>query len=201
MNNLRLFALPDLRDIKTELIRKSIHFLIAASPGMAALNRPLAIAFLGAGVLVYTAFESLRLFGVKVPLVSGITAAASRPRDEGHFVLGPVSLGLGALLAILFFPPLAAAVAVYALAFGDGFASIVGKLFGRNRPAFLYGKSIEGSLACFTAVYIAAWRASSDFGIALFAALAASVTEALPLEDLDNLAIPLAVGFVVTALL
>jgi dolichol kinase len=108
---------------------------------------------------------------------------------------------LGALLTLLLYPSPAASIAIYALAFGDGFASLIGKLFGRTKPSFLYGKSLEGSLACFTAVFIAAWQVSHRFHISLVAALTAALAEALPLDDLDNLAIPIAVGFAVQPLL
>jgi dolichol kinase len=184
-------------DIKTEIVRKSIHFLIALSPLMADASRPVTTLILTAGILGYVWMESLRLAGVQVPLVSSVTSMASRARDEGRFVMGPVTLGLGALLALLLYPSPAASIAIYALAFGDGFASLIGKLFGRIRPAFLCGKSVEGSLACFVAVLISAWQVSRDFRIALIAAFTATVVEALPLEDYDNLALPVTVGLAV----
>ncbi|MDR2257822.1 MAG: phosphatidate cytidylyltransferase [Treponema sp.] len=187
----------ELRELKTEIIRKSIHFLIALSPSMAAVNRPLMVIILMAGTLAYTWMESLRCSGVKVPLVSSLTAMASRSRDLGHFVMGPVTLGLGALLALLLYPSPAASIAIYALAFGDGFASLIGKFFGRLRPAFLCGKSIEGSLACFAAVFIAAWRVSGSLSVTFAAALTAMAVEALPLEDYDNIALPVTVGLIV----
>jgi dolichol kinase len=166
---------------------------------LAALNYPATAALLLAGVLVYVRVEGLRLAGFRAPLVSSLTDMASRSRDQGRFVLGPVTLGLGALLALLMYPGPAASIAVYALAFGDGFASLIGKLFGRRRPAFLRGKSLEGCAACFCAVFIAAHLVSRDYRIALAAALSAMLTEALPLEDYDNLALPLVVGLVVSA--
>ena len=184
-------------EAKTELIRKSIHFLIALSPGMAAINYSITVLLLMAGVLGYTLMEQLRLSGVKVPLVSVLTGMASRPRDMGVFVLGPVTLGIGALLALLLFPSPAAAIGIYALAFGDGFAALVGKLFGRIRPAFLFGKSLEGSMACFAATYIAALMVSQNPVIVLTAAFTAAAIESLPLEDYDNIALPLIVAFVV----
>jgi dolichol kinase len=122
---------------------------------------------------------------------------ASRSRDLGRFVMGPVTLGMGALLALLLYPSPAAAIAIYALAFGDGFAGLVGKFIGHLRPAFLRGKSIEGSMACFIAVLISAYQVSFDYRIALAAALTATAVEALPLEDYDNLALPVTVGLVV----
>jgi dolichol kinase len=184
-------------ETRTEVVRKVIHFLIALTPGMAAVNYPLTVLTLMVGVLSYTFMEHLRLAGVEVPLVSALTSMVSRPRDTGHFVLGPVTLGLGALLALLLFPSPAACIGIYALAFGDGFAALIGKPFGKNRPAFLFGKSVEGSMACFTAVFISAWLVSQNYTVSLVAAFTATFVEALPLEDYDNIALPLVVAAVV----
>ena len=184
-------------EVKTEIVRKAIHFLIALSPGMAAINYPLTVLVLMAGVLGYTFMELLRLSGVKIPMVSTLTAMASRPRDMGVFVLGPVTLGIGALLTLLLFPSPAACIGIYALAFGDGFAGLVGKMFGRIRPAFLFGKSLEGSAACFAATFITAYLVSHSYAVSTAAAITAMAVEALPLEDYDNISLPLIVGVVV----
>ena len=194
MDGIKTTLLPEL---KTEIVRKAIHFLIALSPSMAAINRPFTVFFLMAGTLSYTYMESLRLSGIKVPVISSLTSMASRPRDIGHFVMGPVTLGLGTLLALLLYPSPAAAIAIYALAFGDGFAGLVGKFFGNHKPAFLCGKSVEGSLACFAAVLISAYGVSRSVFVAFIAALTAMTIEALPLDDYDNLALPVSVGLAV----
>jgi dolichol kinase len=185
-----------LQELKTEVVRKSIHFLIALSPSMAMVNRPVTMMILMIGTLGYTYLETLRLSGVEIPLISSLTNMASRSRDRGHFVLGPVTLGIGALLALLLYPSPAASIAIYALAFGDGFASLIGKLFGRIRPAFLGGKSIEGSLTCFMAVLFTSYQVSYNYRTALITAITATMIEVLPLKDYDNLAIPIVVGFV-----
>jgi len=184
-------------ELKSEVIRKALHLLIALTPSMAAVNMTFTIAVLLTGTLGYTLMECLRLCGIKVPVISSITSMASRQRDIGRFVMGPVTLGLGALLALLLYPSAAAAIAIYALAFGDGIASLVGKFFGKTRPSFLLGKSVEGSLACFTAVLLSAYAVSRNIHIALIAAFTAAVVEALPLEDYDNLLIPVTVGLAV----
>jgi dolichol kinase len=183
------------QELKSEILRKAIHILIALSPSMAAVNRPLTMILLMAGTLCYTYLETLRGAGVKIPLFSSIASMASRSRDKGRFVLGPVTLGIGALLALLWYPSPVASIGIYALAFGDGFASLIGKLFGRIRPSCLGGKSVEGSLACFIAVLLAAYQVSYNYKTALIAALTATLIEALPLKDYDNLAIPIGVGF------
>jgi dolichol kinase len=184
-------------EARTEVVRKAIHFSIALSPGMAAINYPLTVMVLMVGVLGYTFMETLRLSGVRIPVVSTLTAMSSRPKDIGVFVLGPVTLGLGALLALLLFPSPAACIGIYALAFGDGFAGLIGKLFGRIRPAFLFGKSLEGSAACFVATFVTAYLVSHSYSVSVAAAITAMAVEALPLEDYDNISLPLIVGVVV----
>jgi len=182
---------------KTEAVRKSLHFLIALSPGMATINLPFTVLLLSVGVFAYAFMELLRLSGVKVPVVSTITRMASRERDMGRFVVGPITLGIGAILTLLLFPLPVASAGIFALAFGDGFASLAGKLFGRIRPAFLYGKSVEGSAACFIATGLSVYLVSQNHMVALVAAFVATAVEALPLEDYDNIVLPLVVGVAV----
>ncbi|MDR0409584.1 MAG: phosphatidate cytidylyltransferase [Spirochaetaceae bacterium] len=188
-------ASPVIQELKSECVRKSIHFLIAFTPLLAVAGRGFAILSLTFGLILYIYLESLRLAGVEVPFFSSIIRKASRPRDNNRFVLGPVTLGLGALLSLLFLPETAANIAIYALAFGDGFASLIGRVFGRMRPAFLLGKSLEGSVACFFSVFIASWYVCGNVAVSFASASAATVCEALPLEDYDNIVIPLAAGF------
>ncbi len=184
-------------EIKSEVLRKLLHFLIALVPVLASIDRPFTVGLLASGTLFYTFVEYLRMAGVQVPVISGITVKGSRSRDHGHFVLGPVTLGIGAMLALMLYPSPIAGVAVYALAFGDGFASLIGRIFGHIRPAFLKGKSLEGSAACFIAVYVSAFLVLHNAQAAFIAAFTASAVEALPLEDYDNILLPVAVGFVV----
>jgi dolichol kinase len=182
------------QELKAELVRKSLHVLIGLAPVLAMWNYAGTVILIAAGILVYVCFEILRRSGIRVPVVSFLTDFASRRRDRGRFVLGPVTLGAGALLSLLAFPPMPAAVAVYTLAAGDSVSSLAGKFIGRWRPAFLCGKSVEGSLACFAATFLCSWPASGSPYTALAVAVAATVAEALPLRDWDNILIPLAAG-------
>jgi dolichol kinase len=97
----------------------------------------------------------------------------------------------------LFFraPPEAYTVGLLALAFGDSAAGFVGRLWGRLRPHWLHGKSIEGSIACFIAIFVVA-KLSSEVHqrMSLVAAVVGCLIEALPLEDFDNILIPLGVA-------
>jgi dolichol kinase len=180
----------------SEVVRKALHFLIALAPVLARYHKTYTLALLAGGTAAYAAMEILRRRGVTIPLVSSLTVFASRRRDKDRFVLGPVTLGMGAFLTLLLFPPAAAATGVYALAFGDGTASLAGKFSGRLRLPFLFGKSVEGSLACFLGAFISACLVSRRLGnrwhIALIAACTATVAELLPIRDWDNIIIPLA---------
>lgn len=183
------------QELRTELIRKGIHLFIAFVPFFASLNLYVTFVCLGAGTLFYALAELLRFHGRRVPVISLVTECASRRRDIGKIVLGPVTLGLGAMAALFFYPEPAAALAIYALAFGDSFSSIFGKLFGRIKIPFTGGKSVLGSIACFTAVFLITYLVVPEIKGALLIAGGAMVLEALPLRDLDNLIIPVGTGF------
>lgn len=187
-------------EIRTELIRKSIHLLIGLVPTLAAWNLGFTVMLLGSGIIVYAYGEFLRLRGFEVVLVSRLTAMAARKRDMGKFVLGPVTLGLGAMLALLLYPEPAASIAIYALAFGDGLSSLVGKTFGSIRLPLTGGKSLEGSLTCFLAVLSASYALTGDAARSAMVALAATVVEAVPSKDLDNILLPVGTGLVAAML-
>ncbi|MDR3355563.1 MAG: phosphatidate cytidylyltransferase [Spirochaetaceae bacterium] len=169
--------------------------MIALTPALAVAGRDFAVAGLTLGVMFYFSLESIRISGIEIPFFSDVVRKASRRRDTGHFVLGPVTLGAGAMFSLLLFPESAANMAIYALAFGDGFSSLIGRIFGRIRPAFLFGKSVEGSIACFFCILLSSWCVCRDMKASLATAAAATVCEALPLGDYDNIVIPLAAGF------
>jgi len=182
-------------EIRIEMLRKSIHLLIALVPSLAFFIGvfPTTI-ILAVGVLFYTTCETLRMYGKEVPVVSAVTSLAARKRDAGKFVLGPITLGLGAMLSLILYPEPAASIAIYALAFGDGLSSLVGKLFGTIRLPFTGGKSLEGSLTCFTAVFVSAYALSGKAVPSAAVALVATLTEACPLKDFDNIILPLVTG-------
>lgn len=187
-----------------EIFRKSIHLCSAFVPCfLSAAYKPVLI-ILAAAAVLYSAAEILRLNGKEVFLVSAVTEAAARKRDENKFVLGPVTLVFGIIIASLLWKPLPASIGIYALAFGDGLASLSGKLFGRIHIPLTEGKTVAGSLTCFAAIFISCFAACSFSAVLPFSAdrafvsLAVAVTgmiiEVLPLKDFDNLLIPVALG-------
>jgi phytol kinase len=193
--------LTAVKAIRGEIVRKLLHFVVALVPVMASIDKSLTLLILGTGVIFYIIVEQLRQEGVYVLAISDLTIYASRDRDRGRFVLGPVTLGLGAMLALALYPEPASRIAIYALAFGDGFASLIGKLVKGVKLPFTRGKTLAGSLTCFVAVGIIAWRILGNPVHALATAAVAALLEALPTEDLDNIILPAGTGLFVSLLL
>ena len=183
-------------DIRKEIFRKSIHLCTAFVPFFLARFYFTTLWLLMLCLVFYCIFEFLRLGGKKVPFISAITAAAARKRDENKFVMGPVTLVLGIISAAILWKQIPAAVGIYALGFGDGLASLVGKLCGRIRIPFTNGKTVAGSLACFTAIFCSTVVLTGNPKVALGCALVGMAFELLPLRDLDNLVIPIVIASV-----
>jgi len=187
--------------MRGEIVRKALHLLIALVPSLAALSVPLTLALLASGTLFYALAETSRRNGYPVILVSRLTLIASRTADRNRFVLGPITLGLGAMVSLMLYPEPAASIAIYALAFGDGFASLVGRLVPGPRIPFARGKSVMGSLACFTAVFVSSLPLVHTPAEAALVAFTATALEAAPSGDFDNLLVPVGTGLVAAALL
>ncbi|MCX7027862.1 MAG: SEC59/DGK1/VTE5 family protein [Spirochaetes bacterium] len=188
------------RELSIELTRKSIHLLIAFVPFIASISRSLIVALLISGCTAYAVFETLRFNGISVPIVSDLTARAARLRDAGKFVQGPITLGVGALLSVLFFGESTAAIAIYVLAFGDGLSSLVGKAFGQLKLPFTKGKSLAGSITCFLVSFLSTFAVSGLALPSLVVAAVSTLVEAAPTKDWDNIVLPLAAGLTATLL-
>ncbi len=182
-------------DIKKEMFRKSIHLCTAFVPLLLAVAKWPVIGLLMLALILYSISEMLRLRGVRIPLVAHITETAARKRDEGRFVLGPCTLCIGVILSSMLFPEKCASCGILALAFGDGLASLVGKIAGRRELPLMGGKTAEGSLACFGAIFLAiALFVVPDAKAALILALVGTGIEMLPLKDFDNILIPVVIS-------
>ncbi len=186
--------------IQHEIVRKSIHILIAFVPLFASIDVVFTMALLAGGTILYTYAEKLRLEGKRFVLVTDITLLAIRERDKGKLVLGPITLSLGAMLSLLLYPEPASFIAIYALAFGDGFASLVGTIWGKIKIPFTGGKTFIGTMAGFVAVYLVTVMYVHNVKFALLIALTASFLELLPTRDADNIIIPVGTGFVASQL-
>lgn len=183
-----------------ELFRKSIHICSSFVPLLLKVAYWPVIALLIFAVVFYSISEVLRLRGVSIPIIAKITEIAARKRDENKFVLGPVTLVIGILIAALVLPLEYARVGIFALAFGDGLASLVGRMIGKITIPGAHGKTVAGSLTCFFAVYTATFCCSGNCFISLVVGLCAMLIEVLPLADFDNILIPVCIGFIYSLL-
>ena len=184
-----------------ELFRKSIHISSSFIPLLLKYAYWPVIVLLIIAVVVYTISEVLRARGINIPLISKVTEIAARKRDENRFVLGPVTLVCGILLAALLLPLDYARVGIFALAFGDGLASLIGKLCGKITIPGAHGKTAAGSLTCFFAVLVSTYCCCQNCLISLCVALCAMFIEILPLSDFDNLIIPPVIGLIYSILI
>ncbi len=189
-----------LNAIFKELFRKSIHICSSLVPFFLALSYWPVIILLLLALIVYTVSEFLRSRNINLPIISKITEIAARKRDENRFVLGPVTLVCGILIAALLLPLDCARVGIFALSFGDGLASLMGKLFGKITIPGAHGKTAAGSLTCFAAVFVSTFCCCGNCFISLVIALCAMFIEILPLADFDNLIIPPVIGIIYSVL-
>lgn len=189
-----IVARQRLNSIIKELFRKIIHICSSFVPFFLKLAYVPTLILLCIAVLSYSLCEVFRLKGINIPIVSKITEIAARKRDENRFVLGPVTLVLGIIIAAVIFPLDYAKVGIYALAFGDGLASLVGRVFGKITIPGAHGKTVAGSLACFMAVFIATYVVCGNCLVSLIIGTAAMLIEVLPLADFDNILIPILIS-------
>ncbi len=177
-----------------EIFRKSIHLCTAFIPILLKADYKITIILLIIAALGYTTAQFLSLQGISVPLISKVTDIAARERDRGKFVLGPLTLVLGIITTALLWRPDAAAAGILALAFGDGLASLAGKILGNLHIPHTGGKTCAGSLMCLTAIFISSFAVLHNTQAALVLAVCGMLIEVLPLKDFDNVLIPVLLG-------
>lgn len=177
-----------------EIFRKAIHLCTAFVPLLLAHFYGVTIILLILAGVGYALCQILSLRGISVPVISDIIDMAARERDKGKFVLGPLTLVGGVVLTALLWEPKAAAVGIFALAFGDGLASLAGKIWGNLHVPCTGGKTCAGSLVCFTAIFISSFCVLQNAGASLCIAICGMIIEILPLKDFDNILIPVLLG-------
>ena len=182
------------QELLVEVFRKSIHLSSAVTIVFAERWYTLTLVGIVIISIFYCMSELLRMRGYELGIIAHITRCASRPRDKGRFVLGPLTLAGGILAALILFPMHTAKIAIFALAFGDGLASLVGKRFGKIHLVLFKDKTVAGSVACFAAVFLSSFAVSRSFWKSLILGISGAGIEMLPLRDYDNLLIPVAIG-------
>lgn len=185
----------DFSNIKKEAFRKSIHMMSSFAPLFAHFTSPaLTIFCLSVMAMMYSIFEFFRCNGRRVMFFSRIVELANRKESQTHFSLGPITLSLGIIASLYLFPLYVATIAIFSLSFGDGLASLAGKMFGRDKFIF-EGKTIAGSIGCFVATFIAELAFTHSVVFSFCVAFFTTIIELIPLKDFDNVVIPISIGF------
>jgi phytol kinase len=183
-------------ELKKEFFRKTIHMLAAFVPYFYYLYQNLVTEILLIISLIYLISEILRAKEIHIPVIYQITKIAARSRDENRIILGPITMVLGIFLSLTFFDYRSAVIAIFALSFGDGVASLFGKIIGGWKIPFTFGKTFSGTGGCFFVLLVVYISCGLNITQAAILALTAAVIEAFPTGDYDNLLFSVCTGFI-----
>ncbi len=195
--------------MKKELVRKSLHVLIAFLPFFVHENTWVALTLLGSGAIIYSVSEFMRLshlYDTKWIVrffqpIMVVTEFVARGDENRSFVKAPITMAAGAILVLVFYPFDAMKMGILALAFGDTAAALLGRAYPIRELPFIKKKSVGGVIGCFMATFITAYVIFGDINKALIIASVTTLVEALPFSDFDNLMIPVVVGYTTTLLM
>lgn len=177
-----------------EIKRKTVHivFGLGITAMISIFNRDLAITFLALGLFVGAILSDAVHNGHPVPLISYLIK--SLERKDVLPGKGALYFALSSLFCLIVFPKQVVVPAVLTLTLLDGFATIVGIRFGKQK--IWKNKTSEGLFAGVAVALIAMLPLIAPLQ-ALVAAIVAGVVELLSPVD-DNLLIPVAVCIVLT---
>jgi len=183
--------------ILPEVQRKAIHLAFILVP-LAYLYdlvpRWLLVLGLLVATLVSIVIELARLHDARVRAYFRLFFGNLIRNHEHRQLLGSTYLLIASVLTIELFAKPYAVAALGALILGDTAAALVGRTLGRVK---LFGKSLEGSIACFAVSFLFAWGVVGlDARTAAIGMLAATLFEFLPIPLDDNFRIPLSAGYV-----
>lgn len=185
--------------LRRELARKSIHIASASVPVAyaAGMPRSMLLALMAAAIVVALAIEMARARSDRARTAFLGTVGPLLREHEHARISGATWMALSYGLSVLMFDAPIAIAAMWAVAFGDASAAIVGRTIGRHR--LTAAKSLEGSLACAVITVAGAMLvARLDVVASVIAGVAAAAAE-LPSRPFDdNMRIAAAVGLSVT---
>ena len=175
----------------SENMRKVVHLSALLVPILSELtSKVMVLAALSIITVAYTLEEVLRLKGRPLPIITPITLRMSRPEEKASFVVRPIYLAFGIILALALYPSTIAYSSICIGAIGDPVAALVGGRFGRRR--IIRRKTVEGFTAGLAVSFLVASLLVSPF-IALLGAAGAMLMELLDAPD-DNLTMPIVAG-------
>jgi len=183
----------------SEVRRKAFHFSGLVVPiGYYLLPDPLGDRVLVVATIVAIVIDVVRLNEPRIRTFFYYFFGKLVRDHERHNLLGSTYVLLASLLCAYAFDRPIAIVSMGFLVVGDAVAAIVGRRFGRTK---VFGKTLEGSLACFGSCIVVALLYPGDpftWRMILGGALTATAFELMPIPLDDNLRISLSGGFAMT---
>ncbi|MBN8569265.1 MAG: hypothetical protein J0M18_06510 [Ignavibacteria bacterium] len=193
-------------DIKEELLRKLIHIGYSIVPIIYLFTDKKTIIIITAALSVYMVVLDLArlkfkwLHDLYLKVLGKILRNHEFDNSKAIFT-GGTYLVLASLFCFIFFEKHVAISALLITTFGDTFAALAGKSFGRIK---YWGKTLEGSLAFFFTGLVVLYLMGMLGGILLVPALIAlaltTIFELLPLPVDDNVTIPFSFCFAFNAI-
>jgi len=175
-------------DLLEELKRKTLHI------GMGFwMFYPLILERVPA-LLVVLAMLFLALFILRPHVWKKAFDAIARPEDYDYkYLIGPLIYICAIGICVIFYPLFISAGSIGIMAFGDGFATLVGKRWGRVRNPIDRNKTLEGSIAFVAFAFLAVtfsmyFTAPIDHmadvvTITSIGAIVGAIVEMFPFED------------------
>lgn len=179
-------------EVRRELERKSLHlpglfvpFLYQKAPFITIFGLALI------SVLYY--FSEIRRIskGTPLPIIGYLTDKLTR---SAHLDLAPIYLAVGVGFAAIAYPFKAALAGAFLVCLCDGVAAVVGMKFAKRRILFIK-KTYLGTAAFLVAAFISLFFVLGWQG-ALVTALVATLIEAMSIEGIDNLFLPILGGLI-----
>ena len=172
-------------------LRKLVHLSALLVPILTEVtSKTLVLTVMCVISIVYTLEELLRLKGRRLPIITSFTLRMSRPEETARFIIRPIYLAVGIILALVLFPTRIAYASICIVAVGDPVAAYVGRKVGRTPVR--KKKTLEGLAAGFMASFLLASLIVYPV-VALVGSAGAILMELLDIPD-DNLTMPIAAG-------
>lgn len=186
---------------KSDIFREAIHigsFLVAFLSLLVGQNTVAVLIFII--TLLYIMSELARISGFNIPVISTVTWKAAIKAELYQFTTAPIFFAFGIILTLILFPAPINYASITILTFGDGFATIFGKLLGKTKFPYNKAKNLEGSFFGFLFAFFGAFIFLKNPFKAFFGALMGIIVESLPLPINDNLTVPITSALMLMAL-
>ena len=155
---------------------------------------------------VYVAYNLLKFLGFKLIHIKKLWWKLGSPEDlNGRKYYWDVcwlglSLSICTLLSFLVGDVRIAYIMACTVILGDGFAGIIGILFGKHKIFYNQRKTVEGHLSGFTVAFLFSLLITKSFSMSFVGVGVGMLVETLPIKVSDNATVPLSTTLTLIAL-